>query len=488
MKTIYFKSVLVAVFFMLLSSFVISQTTVYSTAGGGPWDSTWTWVGGSVPLSYYDVVLNGPVSTSNASCHSLTINPGGALYNNYYSYTLTVNGDVVNNGTISNSSNNLYLNVDGDIINNGTWDNAYTYLTGSGYHHITCQNNHSFSGYQFQNAGTGNMFIDTEAYFQNVRIYMNNLDLTIAPNALLKIHDGFLQQCNVIGSGSTSVVYGEGVIGADSPYYTSVSFTDIRFQGVNDINNNCSAHGDIINEGFLQNDYYSNTLTMYDSFTNNGTIQSYANYFTINCYGDFVNNGSLTNYEFRLYSDVDQHFTELNGHSVNTTYFSSYKPSGKTIFLTDVDFLNCIFNMQTDTLIVPDNGTLKFVGSQFHNTVVYATPSMNGNLKLNMDENSYINNCHVYNPEILNKVKAKNNHFYGDILVTDTLENDYYSYTVNVHGDIVNNGVIQNFYNSLYLNIEGDIVNNGVWNNYSTALTGTGDQHFTCTNGNRFSL
>ena len=486
MKTIYFKSVLVAAFFMLVNSLAISQT-IYSTSAGGPWDSTWAWIGGSVPMSYNDVVINGPIYTSNASCHNLTIGSSGALYNNYYSYTLTVTGDVENNGSISNYANYLSLNVGGDIINNGTWNNSYTYLTGSGYHHITCQNNHSFSGYQFQNTGTGNMFINTEAYFNNVRIYMNNLDLTIASNAMLKIHNGFLQQCNVIGSGSTSVVFGEGAVGNDSPYYTSVSFTDIRFQGVNDINNNCSTHGNIINEGFMQNDYYSYTLSIYDNFTNNGTIQNYSNYFTLNLYGDFVNNGSLVNSAINLYSDTDQQLTELNGHSFNTTYFTSNKASGKTIVLTDIDFLNCVVNMQNDTLIVPDNGTLKFVGSQFHNAVLYATPSMNGNLKLDMDENSYINNCHVYNPEILNKVKARNNHFYGDILVTDTLENDYYNYTVDIHGDIVNNGVIKNYSNNLYLNIEGDIVNNGVWNNNSISLTGTGDQHFTCTNGNRFS-
>ncbi|NOX47276.1 MAG: hypothetical protein GXO89_09905 [Chlorobi bacterium] len=488
MKKTYFKlAMLVVAFFVITGNSLYSQTTVYSTAGGGPWDSTWTWMGGSVPFSYNDVVLNGPVYSSNATCHNLTINTSGALYNNYYSYTLTVNGDVVNNGSISNYSNSLYLNVDGDITNNGTWDNSYTYLTGSGYHYITCENNHSFSGFQFQNTGTGNMFIDTEAYFSNVRVYLNNLDLTIAANAMLKMHDGFLYLGNVIGSGNTSVVYGEGAIGADSPYYQNISFTDISFQGVNDINDNCSTHGNVINDGFLQNDYYPHTLVLYDNFTNNGIIQSYVNSFTINLYGDFINNGSLTNYEVGLYSDVDQQFTELNGHSISPIYFTSYKPSGKTLFLTDVDFLNCNVNMQNDTLIIPDNGTLKFDGSQFNNTVVYATPSMNGRLKLDMNPTSFISDCHVFNPEILNKVKAKNNHFYGDILVTDTLVNQYYSYTVDVHGNIVNNGVIRNFVNSLYLNIEGDITNNGIWANLSTNLTGTGDQHFSCVNGNKFS-
>ncbi|MFK5969994.1 MAG: carboxypeptidase-like regulatory domain-containing protein, partial [Candidatus Marithrix sp.] len=43
-------------------------------------------------------------------------------------YTLTVNGDVVNNGTISDNSY-LYLNISGNILNNGTWNNSRTTLT-----------------------------------------------------------------------------------------------------------------------------------------------------------------------------------------------------------------------------------------------------------------------------------------------------------------------------------------------------------------------
>ena len=491
MKKIYFKSsVLIVVFFMLINNSLYSQT-IYSTNAGGPWDSTWTWVGGNVPFSYNDVVLNGPVYTSGATCHSLTINTSGTLYNNYYNYTLTVNGDVVNNGAISNNANSLTVNVDGDIINNGTWNNHMTYLTGSGYHHITCQNNKPISCYQFQNIGTGTMFIDTEAYFDNVRVYLGGFDLTIAANAFLKLHHGFLYDGTVIGFGSPSVITGLGALGAESPYFQDISFTDLKFTGNIEINNNCSTHGTVVNDGFMQNDYYSYTLNIYDNFTNNGTIQSYANFFNLNVYGNFINNGPLTNNEIALCSDADQDITELNGHTINTSYFTSYKPSGKTLFITDVDFLNCNVNMQNDTLIVPDNGTLTFVGSQFRNTVVYATPAMTGRVKLNMNETSHIEKCHVFNPEILNKVKARdnslNNSFYGDILVTDTLENDFYSSSVAIHGNIVNNGVIQSFANSFYLEIDGNIVNNGQWTNYYTTLTGTTDQHLSCLNGHTFA-
>ncbi|MCD4746937.1 MAG: hypothetical protein K8R58_11625 [Bacteroidales bacterium] len=102
-----------------------------------------------VPGAGNDVIINGPIYSSNGSCHNLTINASGSLYNNYYSYTLNVTANVVNHGTISNHVNLFYLNIGGDITNNGTWNNGYTTLTGSTNHYIACQNNHSFSGNQF---------------------------------------------------------------------------------------------------------------------------------------------------------------------------------------------------------------------------------------------------------------------------------------------------------------------------------------------------
>ena len=488
MKTNYIKfPVLIVILFFTINISLFSQTTIYSTTGGGPWDSTWTWVNGIVPNAAYNVVINGPVYTSGNGCHNLTINSGGALYNNYYNYTLSVDGDLVNNGTISNYVNSLYLDISGDVTNNGTWNNYMTNLTGESTHNITCQNDNPFSGYQFQNYSTGNMVISTAAYFDGVRVHLNNLDLFVLSNATLKMRAGQLYECNVSGTGETSVIYGENSGGASPPNFISVSFTNLSFQGNIDFWNNCSTHGTVINNGTLRNAYYSYNLMVYDDFVNNGTIQSYINSFTIDLYGNFTNNGTITNNAIDLYSDTDQYITELNGKSFNMTYITSFKPSGKTYFLTDIDFTGCDVNMQNDTIIIQDNGLLKFDGSVLRNAVVYATPSMTGTVRLNMNATSEISNCHVYNPVLINRVKARNNDFYGTVLVADTLENDYYSYSVNIHGDITNNGVIRNYINSFTLNIEGEIINDGLWANSYTNFAGTSDQHISCTNGNYFS-
>ena len=174
-----------------------SYSQIYSTSAGGPWDSTWTWVGGVVPGVSHNVVINGAVHTTGNSCGSLTLNASGSLNNTYFGATLTVTGNVVNHGTISDYVSNFNLNIGGDITNNGVLNNSYTTLTGSTNHIITCQNNHNFAGYSFSNNGTGSMFINTEAYFNNVAINLNNLPLILASNATLKIHDGDLSNCDI---------------------------------------------------------------------------------------------------------------------------------------------------------------------------------------------------------------------------------------------------------------------------------------------------
>lgn len=53
-------------------------------------------------------------------------------------YTLAIDGDITNNGTIQNfnSGDMLILNITGNLTNNGTWDNYRTYLHGESEQHI----------------------------------------------------------------------------------------------------------------------------------------------------------------------------------------------------------------------------------------------------------------------------------------------------------------------------------------------------------------
>jgi len=121
---------------MVITSFSWGAT-IESVGSGGAWNSTNTWVGHQIPGSTDTVVINGTVTLDiDATIAGLTVSSDSTLQNDTLSRTLTVNGDVVNNGIISVSysnsyDNNFYVNVHGDIENNGgVYYMVYLYLWG----------------------------------------------------------------------------------------------------------------------------------------------------------------------------------------------------------------------------------------------------------------------------------------------------------------------------------------------------------------------
>ncbi len=489
MKTLYTNlSLMAVVLFMLSGSLLFSQTTIHSTSAGGPWDSTWTWVEGWVPTSNIDVVINGAVYTSNDACHNLTINPGGVLSHMSWHYTLDVGGDVVNNGVITQNGYNLTLNIAGDIVNNGTWDNSYTHLTGTDIHYLSCMNGHSFSGYRFDNASTGNVILAGDTYFDNVQVEMNNTQISIPASTQLKLHGGYLYQCSLIAGGNNSVVFGAGTNDNDSPYFQFVNFTDMEMLGTIRIHSDCYSYGTLTNNGRIINANWYYAFSIKGDFINNGLLENPTYNFDINLEGNFINNGTTDLHAINFYGTANQEITELNGHTFTPNNFISYKPSGKLIALTDLDFNNCIFDMQDDTIVLQDNGKLKLYKGQLNNSVIVATTAGEP-VQLEMDANSYIANCEVYNPNIQNRIRiyGNDNVFYGNTVVTDTLDNYGWYYILTTYGNFVNNGVVQDDTYDLDLQVYGDVTNNGFFVNKAISLYGASNQEITELNGHTFT-
>ncbi len=106
------KALVSTVLFKRLSLIVIATVIVLtvhagnisSTAGGGNWNATGTWVGGVIPGTGDNVTIAGNVTiTAAATCTNLTINSGATLrFNNA---GLTVSGNWTNNGALSTDNN-----------------------------------------------------------------------------------------------------------------------------------------------------------------------------------------------------------------------------------------------------------------------------------------------------------------------------------------------------------------------------------------------
>ena len=114
-------------------SFQISHAATFvSVAGGGLWSAGSTWTNSAVPTAADDVVINSAAATpvqvdANVSCASLTVNSscGISIGNSSTARTLTISGNLTNNGTLGNtlgSGNNNLLIFNGT----STWSGSST--------------------------------------------------------------------------------------------------------------------------------------------------------------------------------------------------------------------------------------------------------------------------------------------------------------------------------------------------------------------------
>jgi len=123
----------VLLFFSLIPAASAQTPTIHSVPAGGSWSNSITWVENTVPGPNDVVEINGTITLDGSvSVAGLVISAGAILQNDPNYETLTVNGDVLNNGTtrdnISYNWLKLTMSVTGNITNNGTWGNYWTDL------------------------------------------------------------------------------------------------------------------------------------------------------------------------------------------------------------------------------------------------------------------------------------------------------------------------------------------------------------------------
>ena len=402
--------------------------------------------------------------------------------NDYYGYTLVIDGNIVNNGIIKDYSSGFTINVNGNVTNNGIWQNQYTYLNGTTNQHVTCLNDNWFSGYQFLVSNSDAMiYFDDEVGFDNTDVLFagNNAELPL--NSTLLMHDCYLTECNLIGNGETSVMHGEGEFYVDGPYMQYTTLEDVTLTGDWGLGNEVVLNGTIINDGRIQNNYYSYPVEVYAEFINNGTVRNYSGYLTMKMYNNFTNNGFWDGHAIDLYGEFDQELTLSGELTFSPTFFTSFKPSGYIVAATDLIFDNTNVNLENDTLIMPDNSTLAIRGQRLYRANVSAETDR---YYLELSDEAYLHECNLTDVDLIGITDISNsNNFYGNTINYGTMRNDYYTYAANFYGDLVNNGLIQSNSGSFIVNAYADIVNNGDWTTFYTQMVGTEDQTVTLKNG-----
>ncbi|MBK6966497.1 MAG: hypothetical protein IPH20_22025 [Bacteroidales bacterium] len=475
-----------SVFYLLLGLLIatlnplIAESQIVSAPGGGIWSSGTTWVGGIVPGAADNVEIVSIVHVNGNACNNIIIATGGVLQNYIANnYTLTINGNLTNHGTISNNTGySLSLNVNGNVGNYGIMSNYTLTLTGSANQQIASTQLISIANFTKNNT-SGRAIATTSLSFVGTNINLNSDTLGFTTGNSLSISGGSL---------SSGVLYKPAlpalVLTTDNGTYLNamnINVARVDLYGTIQIYSTNSFIGQIVNNGTLQNSLQNSyTLTITGNFINNGTVQNNGYNLYLNISGNITNNGSWTNYITTLNGAGNQELSMTQPFGCSN--LTRNAATGRVKALSDLNFtgtnitLNDTLEFTTGSSIALNGG---YIGFGVLNKAALPV------LKITTENGAYLYAMNVNAPliELYGTLLIySTNHFKGEIVNYGTLQNSpQNSYTLTITGSFTNNGTVQNNGYYLYLNISGNITNNGIWTNYITTLNGAGNQELSMT-------
>jgi hypothetical protein len=499
-------------FFVAVPSSYSQTPTIHSVAGGGNWNDASTWVENTVPGPNDIVEINGTVTINgDAIISSLSISPGATLQNNNSPRTLTVNGDIINNGTIINYREwfPLIISVTGDLTNNGTWNNAWTDLhsnqtrTVEGNSAITSNitlyddftilgtpvfsGGFNFNGHTLQVASSTTLTLGSISSNGTVT-GGGDVILTGSGSGSLDAGNSKLYfRGNFFGTATSSqAIFEDGSsFGDSSNNVASVINSAVTIHGTSSvqITGNVTINGSLSIESgaTLQNNNSPRTLTVNGGVVNNGTITNPLWWFplTVSITGDITNNGTWNNAETNLQSSQGK---TINGIIASTiTLYDNFTVLGTPVFSGDFNFNGHTINLEASSTITFNN--VSGTGTINGNSRVYFRGNFAGIITSTnqavFEDGSYFSNSPVINSAVTIEATStvsvtSDATINGSLSISPgaTLQNNNSPRTLTVNGDIINNGTIINYreWFPLIISVTGDLTNNGTWNNAWTDL------------------
>ena len=445
----------------------------------------------------YDMTLSGTTNIGNdaVNLYGTTVNNGILQNNNNYPYDVHIYGDFTNNGSVTNNIDGYYnftvYFYGTNMINNGIWDVDYTDLRGTSDQYISCLNSKPFKSYYFDSYCAGNVVAQTDLYFVDSRIDLNDsnyIDLTAGHN--FYIDGGYITRGMIKGLPGSSELSGQG-----SSYIENLDLYDMTFADTVSIDDSAvHLYGTTVNNGILQNNTSSSyDLHIHDTFTNNGSvtknIEGYHS-LTVYFYGtDLVNNGTWYTYSTRLNGTSDQNISCLNSKPFTGDYFDSYC-AGNVVAQTNLYFENNAINLH-DSNFVDLTGGFDFTLKNGYMTSGMIK-GLAGVSELSGHGSAYIENMDLYDLTFVDTVSIDDDavNLYGTTVNNGLLRNNSSSsYRINIYDTFTNNGKINpnSLGYSIYINFFGtDLVNNGDWNTYYFDVKSPGDLNVSCLNSKYF--
>jgi hypothetical protein len=432
----------------------------------------------SMTIDAAQLELNGELLIYSTNNYKNNVINNGILQNSpTNSYTLTVNGNFTNNGTVQNNGYYLYLNISGNLTNNGNWANYLTTLNGNGNQELSMTQPIGCSNLT-RNAAAGRVKALSDLSFTGTNITLNDtLEFTTGNSISLSG-----------GSLNSGVLYKSALPALElttdnGNYLFNIIIDAPRAELIGTLLIYSTNHfkGEIVNYGILQNSpQNSYTLNIAGNFINNGTVQNNSYYLYLNISGNLTNNGTWTNYFTTLNGNGNQEL--LMTQPFGCSNLTRNAAPGRVIALSDLSFTGTSIALN-DTLEFTTGNSIAINGGNIGYGVLYKSglPA----LEMTTENGAYLYSLNVNAPQIElygTMLIYGTNNFIGHTINYGIAQNSLQnSYTLNITGNFINNGIVQNNGYYLYLNISGNLANNGIWTNYFTTLNGAGNQELSMT-------
>jgi subtilisin family serine protease len=475
---------------LVMAKQIVEAPTIHSTTTGGTWNDPATWVENRVPNGSDIVEINGTVSLDvNATISGLKVNGQKFLYP-YGANTLTVNGDLDNEGTIADYYVSLTLDISGDVTNgsSGIITNYQTLVYGNVANNGTIENLSLKGGVAHTLSGTAatpihvtnDATVTGEPKIGNVTVDVGKT-LTIAEDVTAHISGDIINNGTINGDeillNGNQTLYGMGTYNVNKLTF-----------GVGNTYKNVGAHvtvnGNVeVLSGVSLYPSGANTLTINGNLDNEGTIADYYVSLTLNISGDVTNgsSGIITNYQTLVYGNVANNGTIYNlsfkGEASHALSGTSATPmhvtddatitgepkigditvdAGKTLTIAEGITANISGNITNngtingDEILLNGNQTLTGMGPYNVNKLTFGV----GNTYKSVGDHVTVNG----NVEVLSGVNLV----------------PYETNTLTINGDLDNEGTIRDYYASLTFDISGNVTNgsNGVMSNYQNFVYG----------------
>lgn len=457
------KSIILFLILALAWASPLSAATIYSTPSGGGWGNITTWAGGILPANGDDIIIAGPVvMVSTRTCQSLSIEPLGSLKNGTGAPYLIVNGNVHNEGTISNGAAYvLYLRVFGDLYNAGVWSNHRTYLAGSGPRNISQEPDADFDTWVSYSAGSGDLIALNE-------VSVGSLDLTggqliLQPGAHFTISGGLFH--------GTLLANGNEVRSVPNASFSNCTVDDAVMTGDPLAGFNVTFTTQVTVMGTLLNSSGGGTVSVDGTLTNHGLIDwQHSSFQNFEVLGDLENYGTIGIPVLILSGAGAVHHLSMSAEAIiESSVFLPESENATLIADTPVQISSSL-SLGAGTLILEP-------GSSFSGSVHSGFITGNGH-PVRIIGNSFLSNVTLEQGVLEGIVTLSGTCLFTDgLTVNGSIVGPTWSTSeFSIDGLFTNNGSINGGSNSMDIAALGDLLNLGTMINCDVTLAGAVDQ------------